>query len=83
MRTTYPTFVSGFAVHKIDQSSEKTSESSSGGSSREEKSDSEVDLVPPVPLGQEEGDTGELKSALATLSYSATGEIVDSPDRPQ
>jgi hypothetical protein len=57
-----PPLVSSNTIHKVDQPSEQTTEGSSGSSSREEESDSEVDFVSSVPLSEEERDTREKTS---------------------
>lgn len=54
-----PTMVSSCAVHLIDESRKQTSERTGSGGSGEEQGDSEVDLVPTIPLGKVETDTGE------------------------
>jgi hypothetical protein len=47
------------AIHKVDQSSKETAESSSGSSGREEQGDPQINLVSLVPLSEVERNTGE------------------------
>ena len=56
---TYPSVEAGNTVHEVDQTSEKTTESTGSRRGGEEKGDSQVDLVSLVPLGEVELHTGE------------------------
>ena len=61
-----PALLSVDTVHEIDESCEKTTESSSGCSGREEDGNSEIDLVTSVPLSKEERDSREETSLSDT-----------------
>jgi hypothetical protein len=54
-----PSVVSRNTVHFVDESCKQTSERTGGGGGGEEQGDSEVDLVPTIPLSKVEADTGE------------------------
>jgi len=54
-----PTLSSVDSIHEVDESCEKTTESSCGSSGREEDGNSEIDLVTSVPLSKEERDSRE------------------------